>query len=89
MDFESPGLKDWALRFVRRRCPGLSATELEEATQNLLDYMQVVWDIYGRLRAEGVDVRKLVEERQRLYLIGSLISVLKQCAAIMARAERQ
>jgi len=33
MDFENPGLKDWALRFVRRRWPDLSGPELEQAAQ--------------------------------------------------------
>lgn len=53
MDFENPGLRDWALRFVCRRCPDLSEQELEEAAQNLLDYMEVVWDIHRRLSDEG------------------------------------
>jgi hypothetical protein len=52
MDFEDPWLKDWARRFVARRCPGLSVKEMEEAAQNLLDYMQVVWEINQRVSGE-------------------------------------
>ncbi len=58
MDFEDPWLKDWALRVCRRRCPKLSEEELEEAAQNLLAYMEVVWDIFQRLKSER-------EEKQR------------------------
>jgi hypothetical protein len=52
MDFGSPDLQDWALRFVRRRCSDLSEKEIEEAAQNLLAYMEVVWDIYRRISEE-------------------------------------
>ena len=90
MDFENPGLKDWALRFVRRRCPGLSGSELEEAVQNLLDYMEVVWDIYKRLESEGrleevAQVRKEMEREHRLSLMCHLVSLLSYYAVQIER----
>ena len=82
MDFENPGLEDWALRVVRQRCPDHSVEELEEAANNLLSYMEVVWDIYQRLKSEGrieeVMARAQAEREQRfrLLLIGDLVSLL-------------
>ncbi len=82
MDFENPWLKGWALRFVQRRCPNLSAIEIEEAAQNLLTYMEVVWDIYQRLKSDGQIEKVLAqaqaerEQRLRLLLIGDLASLL-------------
>ncbi len=82
MNFENPWLKGWALRFVRRRCPKLSETELEEAALNLLAYMEIVWDIYQRLKSEGrieeVMARAQIERQQRLrlLLVDNLASLL-------------
>ncbi len=59
MDFENEWFKGWALRFVQRRCPELSESELEEAAQNLLTYMEVVWDIHQRISEE----RREISER--------------------------
>lgn len=81
MDFENPGLKDWARRFVSRRCPGFSVQQMEEAADNLLDYVEVVWGIYKRLESEGqieelAEALKRSEQRQRLALIGHIASLL-------------
>ncbi len=37
-------------------CPDLSEEELQEASENFLDCMEVVREIYERLRSEGVDI---------------------------------
>jgi hypothetical protein len=81
MDFENPGLKDWALRMVSRRCPGLSVKEMDKAAENLLQYMQVVWDIYKRLESEGrleelVEALRRSEQSRRLSFMGHIASLL-------------
>lgn len=39
--------------FIRRLMPGASEEELQEATENWLAYMGVIWRIHERLRADG------------------------------------
>jgi hypothetical protein len=63
LDLDNPAWRKWALGVCRRRCPELSEKELAEATQNLLDYMKVVWRMYKRQEAEGT----LDEWRARLH----------------------
>lgn len=50
------------LKFIRRVCPDLSEAELQEASENFLDYMKVVWEIYERLRGEGVDIAAMLRQ---------------------------
>jgi hypothetical protein len=70
MDYLDPRMP-YALHFVRRRCPALNESEVEEAARNFLAYMDVVRRIYERLTAEGHDVGKLFKERKNMQHLDS------------------
>jgi hypothetical protein len=48
LTFDSPEVFSVALKFVRRRCPHLNEEELQDAAQNWINYMKVVWRINER-----------------------------------------
>jgi hypothetical protein len=52
---EADSRMEAALKFVRKRCPNLTETELQEAAENRLNYLDVVWRIAQRQLRGGGD----------------------------------
>jgi len=58
LTFDSPEVFATALKFVRRRCPHLNEEELQDAAQNLINYMKGVWRINERIEREKLEGHK-------------------------------
>jgi hypothetical protein len=57
---ESDSRMEAALKFVRKRCPNLTESELQEAAENWLSYLDVVWRIAQRQLRDGGDTSESV-----------------------------
>jgi len=84
-----PNFKEIADRYVRRTLQSKTETELEEAAENYVEYLSVIWDMQDRLEQEGFDLSKEeTEGEDRTYLCKSCCPPLRESPIPLGLSQR-